>query len=69
VQFHPESTAEIVAEWVRFDEARLPRDLDQHLDELRLDPRQAAEAARAAVRLFDAFWAGAARRAARAGSA
>jgi GMP synthase-like glutamine amidotransferase len=63
VQFHPESTVEIVERWARADAQRLA--------ELGLEDAEAglaagrghAEAAReAAFRLFDAFWAGAAGR-------
>jgi len=56
LQFHPESTPAIAAEWARQDGARLAvtgRDAEQ----LDVEGRRAAPAAaRAARRLFDAWW-------------
>jgi GMP synthase-like glutamine amidotransferase len=58
VQFHPESTAAIVAGWARHDRSRLPGRLDDWLAHLEGEERHhGAAAARAALRLFDAFWA------------
>lgn len=57
VQFHPESTIEIVRDWARTDQERLDRlglgDGDELLD---AGNGHAAAAARAAFQLFDAFW-------------
>jgi GMP synthase-like glutamine amidotransferase len=58
-QFHPESTAEIVATWARHDRSRLPRTLTEHLEHLDAGAqRHAGATSRAARRLFDAFLAG-----------
>ena len=56
LQFHPESTPAIAADWARQDAARLAAtDLDP--GELEAQGRRAAPAAaRAARRLFDAWW-------------
>ena len=58
VQFHPESTIEIVRDWAHTDQERLDRlglgDGDALLD---AGNGHAAAAARAAFQLFDAFWA------------
>ena len=63
VQFHPESTIEIVTGWARADAGRLA-ELGLEDAEAGLEAgREHAEAAReAAFRLFDAFWASAAGR-------
>lgn len=57
VQFHPESTIEIVAEWARLDAGRIAglgiEDGEALLQRGRHD---AAAAKRAAFELFDAFW-------------
>lgn len=57
VQFHPESTIEIVREWAVTDQERLDRlglgDGERLLDDGR---HHAANAASAAFQLFDAFW-------------
>ncbi len=59
VQFHPESTAEIVSEWARHDAPRLDGALDEHLRRLaETGRRSGADAERAAMRLFDGFWDG-----------
>lgn len=57
VQFHPESTIEIVRDWAVTDRERLDR-LGLGDGEALLDAGNghAAEAARAAFQLFDAFW-------------
>ena len=58
VQFHPESTAEIVSEWARHDAPRLDGALDEHLRRLaETGRRSGSDAERAAMRLFDGFWA------------
>jgi GMP synthase-like glutamine amidotransferase len=58
-QFHPESTAAIVEKWARHDQSRLPGRLEGHLEHLRAGAAaHGAAAEEAAVRLFDAFWAG-----------
>ena len=57
VQFHPESTAEIVARWARADRKRLVRlGIDEPETLLEADAEHASAAAEAAFRLFDAFW-------------
>ncbi len=57
VQFHPESTIDIVAEWARLDHDRITR-LGIEDGQAMLDRgRHHADAARrAAFQLFDAFW-------------
>ena len=57
-QFRP-STADIVAQWAEHDQTRLPGRLEDHLEQLRAGAAaHGAAAEAAAVRLFDAFWAG-----------
>jgi GMP synthase-like glutamine amidotransferase len=59
VQFHPESTAAIVAQWARKDRDRLPRPLEKYLAELETGSlRHGQQAVEAAHRLFDGFWCG-----------
>ena len=59
-QFHPESTADIVAQWAEYDRRGCPGRLERHLEQLCAigAARDGAAAAAAAMRLFDAFWAG-----------
>jgi GMP synthase-like glutamine amidotransferase len=58
VQFHPESTIEIVQEWARLDVERLAEVGIEDGPALVERGREHAEAARAAAcELFDAFWA------------
>ena len=57
VQFHPESTIEIVSSWARTDHARVTAlGIDDGVALLERGRRHAADAARAAFQLFDAFW-------------
>ena len=57
VQFHPESTVEIVREWAVVDRERLDRlGLGDGERRLAAGERRVAAAARAAFQLFDAFW-------------
>lgn len=57
VQFHPESTIEIVSEWARLDADRLAEAGIPDGEALVESGRHHAEAARrSAFRLFDAFW-------------
>ena len=57
VQFHPESTIEIVQEWARLDGERLSTLGIEDGEALVESGRRHAAAARAAAfRLFDAFW-------------
>jgi GMP synthase-like glutamine amidotransferase len=57
VQFHPESTIEIVAQWARADRERLAAHGIDDGEALLEQGRQHAEAARAAAfQLFDAFY-------------
>jgi GMP synthase-like glutamine amidotransferase len=57
VQFHPESTIEIVRGWARADEQRLGAiGIEDGEARLELGRRHADAAARAAFDLFDAFW-------------
>ncbi len=57
VQFHPESTIEIVQGWARLDQERLARHGIEDGEALVESGRPHAEAARvAAFTLFDAFW-------------
>jgi GMP synthase-like glutamine amidotransferase len=57
VQFHPESTIEIVSAWARKDRERIKAfgidDGEAHLERGR---HHASQAAQAAFHLFDAFW-------------
>jgi GMP synthase-like glutamine amidotransferase len=56
VQFHPESTVEIVAQWARRDGDRLAaRAIGDGVDLLRASAARREAAARAAFRLFDGF--------------
>jgi GMP synthase-like glutamine amidotransferase len=57
VQFHPESTIEIVAQWARADRERLAAlGIDDGEARLERGRRHADAAAAAAFDLFDAFW-------------
>jgi GMP synthase-like glutamine amidotransferase len=57
VQFHPESTIEIVAEWARLDRERLTSfGITDGQALLESGRHQADAAKRAAYKLFDAFW-------------
>lgn len=57
VQFHPESTIEIVAHWARADHERLAAlGIDDGEARLERGRRHADAAAAAAFDLFDAFW-------------
>jgi GMP synthase-like glutamine amidotransferase len=57
VQFHPESTIEIVAQWARVDDARLAGLPFEERERLLEQGRDHADAAAAAAfDLFDAFW-------------
>ena len=56
VQFHPEATVEIVAEWARADAAQLAAlGIDDAAALLAASPEHVEAAAAAAFRLFDAF--------------
>jgi GMP synthase-like glutamine amidotransferase len=56
VQFHPESTVDIVARWARLDADRLAAHaIADGVDLLRAPPARREAAARAAFRLFDGF--------------
>jgi GMP synthase-like glutamine amidotransferase len=56
VQFHPESTVEIVARWAHHDTERLARlGIDDGAALLAAPPERHEDAARAAFELFDAF--------------
>ena len=56
VQFHPESTVEIVAEWVELDAARLPGlGIADGLAHIAATPEQRSAAAASAFQLFDGF--------------
>jgi GMP synthase-like glutamine amidotransferase len=57
VQFHPESTIEIVGVWARMDQENLSAlGIDDGETLLESGRRHAAQAAAAAFDLFDAFW-------------
>jgi GMP synthase-like glutamine amidotransferase len=57
VQFHPESTIDIVAQWARLDRERLGAlGIDDGVALLEQGRRHARAAAAAAFDLFDAFW-------------
>jgi GMP synthase-like glutamine amidotransferase len=57
VQFHPESTIDIVMQWARADDARLADLSVADREQLLEDGRDHADAAAtAAFHLFDAFW-------------
>jgi GMP synthase-like glutamine amidotransferase len=57
VQFHPESTIEIVRDWAATDQERLDRlGLGDGAALLAAGNGHAAQAAQAAFQLFDAFW-------------
>jgi GMP synthase-like glutamine amidotransferase len=56
VQFHPESTVDIVAEWVVLDAARLPTvGIEDGMALIASTPERRAAAARAAFAFFDGF--------------
>ena len=56
MQFHPEATVEIVAEWARADAAQLAAlGIDDAAALLAASPEHVEAAAAAAFRLFDAF--------------
>jgi GMP synthase-like glutamine amidotransferase len=56
VQFHPESTVDIVAGWARMDRARLASlGIDDGAELLSASPARLRDARAAAFRLFDAF--------------
>jgi GMP synthase-like glutamine amidotransferase len=56
VQFHPESTVEIVAEWAQLDAERLPAlGIADALAHIAASPEERAAAARAAFTFFDGF--------------
>lgn len=57
LQFHPESTPEIAAEWARQDGSRLTGAGFDPLELAQQGKRAAAAAAAAARKLFDAWWA------------
>lgn len=57
VQFHPESTIDIVAEWARLDADRTARlGIEDGLGLLQRGRHHAGAARTAAFQLFDAFW-------------
>jgi GMP synthase-like glutamine amidotransferase len=57
VQFHPESTIEIVRAWARKDRDRIKAfGIDDGEAHLELGRHHATQAAEAAFQLFDAFW-------------
>ena len=59
VQFHPESTVEIVGRWAGMDTERLTAlGVEDGMELLAVPPEQEEAASRAAFRLFDAFAAG-----------
>jgi GMP synthase-like glutamine amidotransferase len=63
VQFHPESTVEIVGRWAGMDTERLTAlGVEDGMELLAVPPEQEEAAREAAFRLFDAFAAGVAAR-------